>query len=115
LDRYLVDFALSAPESFKLRDGISKEPLKRLAERYVGHEAVYRPKLGFGLPIQEWVGAEVGQHMRSILDADHAEVEEYFNVPYLKDKLDRPLSTVNQAFQLWVVYNFLNWRRAYFC
>lgn len=115
LDRYLVDFALSAPESFKLRDGVAKEPLKRLAERYVGHETVYRPKLGFGLPIQAWVGAEVGEQIRSMLDEDRTEIEEYFNIPYLKHKLDGPLSTVNQAFQLWVIYNFLNWRRAYFC
>src|SRR5439155_6883857 len=56
LDRDVIDFALSVPDSFKLRDGISKEPVKRLASQRVGHAVVYRPKTGFGVPISEWFG-----------------------------------------------------------
>jgi len=112
LDRELVDFGLSVDESFKLRDGVLKEPVKRLAARYVGREAVYRPKTGFGAPIREWFGSALGRHMTNLLEEDRAEVEDYFDVQALQQRLVRRPRTVNDAFQLWVVYNLLNWRRA---
>ena len=112
LDRDLVDFALSVPESFKLRDRVSKEPVKRLAARYVSHGQIYKPKKGFGAPIQEWFHGRVGDHMRSLLEEDRVELEAFFDVPHIKRSLDNSLSTVNQAFQLWVIYNLIIWRRA---
>jgi asparagine synthase (glutamine-hydrolysing) len=114
LDRDLLDFGLSVDESFKLRNGVLKEPLKRLAARYVGHDAVYRPKTGFGAPIREWFGSQLGRHMSNLLEEDRAEIEAYFDVDALLERLARRPRTVNDAFQLWVVYNLLNWRRATF-
>ncbi len=61
LDRDLMDFAMRVPDEYKLRDGVSKEPLKRLAAQRVGRAAVYRPKTGFGLPIREWLKGDLGQ------------------------------------------------------
>lgn len=109
LDRDLVDFALSVPVDFKLRDGVSKEPVKRLAARYVGRESVYRPKRGFGVPIQEWFRERLGDHFRKMIHDDRMEVDAFFNKRSLLDNLNHGLQTTNQAFQLWVVYNFLNW------
>lgn len=112
LDRDLLEFALSVDESFKLRDGVAKEPVKRLAARYVGREAVYRPKTGFGAPIREWFHSGLGSHMAILLEEERAEVEEHFAVSELRRRLVRGPRTVNEAFQLWVIYNLLSWRRA---
>lgn len=110
LDRDLVDFALSVPESFKLRDGISKEPVKRLAARYAGHEAIYKPKRGFGVPIQTWFRERLGESFREMIVDNRADVDAFFDKPTLLRTLDRGPQTTNQAFQLWVIYNFLNWK-----
>jgi len=112
LDRDLLDFALSLDESFKLRDGVAKEPIKRLAARYVDRESVYRPKTGFGAPIQSWFRSGLGAHMLTLLEEDRGEVGRYFDIPELQRRLTRRPRTVNEAFQLWVIYNLLNWRRA---
>jgi asparagine synthetase B (glutamine-hydrolysing) len=48
LDRDLMGFAMRVPDAFKLRDGVSKEPIKRLAARCVSRNDIYRPKTGFG-------------------------------------------------------------------
>ncbi len=111
LDRDLVDFALSVDDGFKLRNGVSKEPVKRLAARFVGVESVYRPKVGFGVPIMDWFNSDLGSHMRSLLGEDRAFVEQYFNVDWLQCRLNRNTRTPNEALQLWVIYNLLNWRR----
>ncbi len=113
LDGDLVDFALSVPRGFKLRDGVLKEPLKRLAARHVPRSSVYRPKSGFGVPIQEWFRSELAQDMRDLLREDAASFQAYFDLKALRRKLDEGTPTVNDAFQLWVVYNFLQWRRSF--
>ncbi len=114
LDRDLVDFALSAPESFKLRNGVSKEPVKRLAASFVPRELIYRRKAGFGAPIQEWFSSRLGDDMRQQLAAESGELSSWFDVPELVKRLERPQQSVNDAFQMWVVYNFMQWRRAFF-
>jgi len=113
LDRDVINFALSVPDTYKLRNGVSKEPVKRLAARFVGRDAVYRPKSGFGAPIQEWFRSQLGEHMHDLLEEDHIELEEYFDLATLKRHLQIGPTTANQAFQLWVIYNFLIWHRVF--
>src|SRR5262249_52771068 len=42
LDHDIVNFAMRLPPSYKLRDGIGKYILKRVAEPYLDHDIVYR-------------------------------------------------------------------------
>ncbi len=113
LDRDLVDFALSVPDAFKIRDGIPKEPLKRLAAHAVDREHVYRPKRGFTAPIQHWLRHRLGDEMRRLLEEDRAELEPYFDLREVRRRLDAPMPTINQAFQLWVILQFALWRRSF--
>ncbi len=113
LDRDLVDFALSAPESFKLRDGISKEPVKRMAAEFVPRDLIYRRKSGFGAPIQEWFASKLGRDMDDQLQADRHMLGQWFDVAALRKRLQQPPPTANDAFQLWVIYNFMLWRRSF--
>jgi len=51
----VVDFALNLPFKFKLRNGEGKWLIKKLAERYLPTEVIYRRKLGFNLPAREYL------------------------------------------------------------
>ena len=110
LDRDLLDFAMRVPDSYKLRDGISKEPLKRLATKYVPRNDIYRPKTGFGVPIQQWFKGELGDALQDMLSSDTI-VGELFDREVIQHQLKHGLRTVNEAFQLWVVYNLLVWHK----
>ena len=113
LDRDLMDFAMRVPDAYKLRDGISKEPIKRLATRYVTHNDIYRPKTGFGVPIQEWFKGELGDALQDMLSSDSI-AGDLFDRDVIHRQLKYGLRTVNEAFQLWVVYNLLAWQRGIF-
>ena len=108
LDHKLIEFSLAAPESFKFRGGIPKEPIKRLAARYAPAKEIYKPKQGFGAPILQWLGGELGADMRRLLISSG---HEFFNVPELLSRLDGGIRTTREAFQLWIIYNFLLWRQ----
>src|SRR5206468_11045691 len=54
LDHRLVEFAASLPQHLKVSGLSSKIVLKRLAERYIPRETIYRRKVGFTVPLTRW-------------------------------------------------------------
>ena len=77
LDTRLLEFAASIPAAQLTRGFTTKYLLKRLAERYVPREAIYRRKRGFVMPASDWLrgplarvaeraltsGAALGRHI----------------------------------------------------
>jgi asparagine synthase (glutamine-hydrolysing) len=110
LDHKLIEFALSVPESFKIRNGVPKEPLKRMAAKYVPKDLIYRPKVGFWAPIREWFGGKLGEAFREMLCKKNDNVDVYFNRTALLRMLTQEKITSQSAVQLWGVFNFLKWK-----
>lgn len=55
LDYRLVALAQSIPSTLKIKDGEKKYLFKKVGERHLPHEVLYRQKEGFGFPIQRWM------------------------------------------------------------
>lgn len=55
LDHSVIEFAWRIPLSMKLKDGVGKWILKRLLHQYVPEQIVDRPKMGFGVPVDQWL------------------------------------------------------------
>jgi asparagine synthase (glutamine-hydrolysing) len=55
LDHRVVEFASQLPLRLKLRNKQSKWILRQLLDRYVPREFVERPKMGFGVPLHDWL------------------------------------------------------------
>lgn len=55
LDLELIELSTRIPPELKIKNGISKYLLKKVAERYLPHEIIYRSKTGFGAPIRKWI------------------------------------------------------------
>lgn len=54
LDHHLVELAAQIPFFLKLKGKTLKYILKRVAEKLVPKENLYRPKMGFSLPLGYW-------------------------------------------------------------
>jgi len=55
LDHKLIEFFAQIPLEYKLYKGESKYILKKIAEKYLLAEVIYRKKKGFAMPVSEWV------------------------------------------------------------
>jgi len=60
MDNDLIDYVIRLPHQRLLSDQMHKKPLKRLAEGYFSHDFVHRPKVGFPLPIENWLNDPAG-------------------------------------------------------
>lgn len=55
LDHKLIEYCATLEPGLKSKNGVTKYLLKKLAERYFPKEFVYRKKMGFGIPLAEWL------------------------------------------------------------
>jgi asparagine synthase (glutamine-hydrolysing) len=55
LDRELVEFSTTIPPKFKMKGKKTKYLLRKVAERYLPLNVIYRPKTGFGAPVRKWI------------------------------------------------------------
>ncbi len=59
LDHRVTEFSARVATELKIRGGVRKYLLKKVAERHVPPELLYRPKMGFRVPIRRWFKREL--------------------------------------------------------
>ena len=111
LDPQVVEFAWSLPRNMKIRDGDSKWLLRRVLHRHVPKSLVERPKMGFGVPIGDWLRADLRDWAEDLLDRKKLEGDGIFNAAPVRQMWDDHLAgEQNMQYPLWVVLMFQAWR-----
>lgn len=59
LDYRLMEYSYNLPESFKIKNGNAKYLMKKLLERYLPNDLVYRRKWGFPAPLGNWLSGDL--------------------------------------------------------
>ena len=68
LDHRLVEWAWKIPMNLKSRKGQSKWLLRQVLYKYVPPGLVERPKMGFGIPLGEWLRGSLRDWAEALLD-----------------------------------------------
>lgn len=54
LDHHLIEFCAALPTEYKVREGVTKYLLKAVMKGILPSSVIQRPKMGFGVPIDQW-------------------------------------------------------------
>jgi asparagine synthase (glutamine-hydrolysing) len=110
LDHNIVDFAVNLPLKFKLYQGKSKWPLRQLLYRYVPQSIVERPKMGFSVPLSEWLSGPLRAWAESLLAKDKLVEQGYLNADLVKKTWHDHISRRrNNSHLLWNIIMFQSW------
>ncbi|HEX2829540.1 MAG TPA: XrtA/PEP-CTERM system amidotransferase [Burkholderiales bacterium] len=67
MDHALVEWAATLPSAFKLAGGIGKKVFKQALEPYLPNDVLYRPKMGFSVPLARWLRGPLRERIRRSL------------------------------------------------
>jgi asparagine synthase (glutamine-hydrolysing) len=110
LDHRLIEFAWSLPLNYKLREGQTKWPLRQVLYRHVPRSIIDRPKMGFGIPLHEWLRGPLKEWAEALLDSTRLNQEGYFYAdPIRKMWAEHLTGKRNWANHLWGVLMFQAW------
>lgn len=88
IDRKVVELAMRIPPQFKYQQGQSKYILKKVAEKYLPHDIIYRPKASFGAPIRSWISRDLKPMIDDLLSATSVNKRGIFHYDYVKKMID---------------------------
>lgn len=110
LDHRLLEFAWRLPLSWKFNSGQGKWLLRNLLYRYVPKELVDRPKMGFCVPITNWLRGSLRPWAESLLEESRLRREGFFDPAPIRSKWDETMSgSDNWLHHLWSVLMFQSW------
>jgi asparagine synthase (glutamine-hydrolysing) len=64
MDHPLVEWLATLPSSLKVRGQEGKYLLKKAMEPHLPHDILYRPKMGFSVPLARWFRGPLKQRVR---------------------------------------------------
>lgn len=67
IDSRLIDFVAQLPAEFKIKNGSKKFILKDIVHSLVPKELMDRPKMGFGVPVADWLRSDLSSYADSFM------------------------------------------------
>lgn len=107
LDHVFVEWAFSINSSDNIRGTEGKYAFKKALEPYVDSNILYRPKMGFSIPIAEWFRGPLKSSLSSTILSDNMLDSGFFDARALKDMISAHTSgRSNHADALWCLMMF---------
>ena len=107
MDHPLVEWLASLPSSYKLRRREGKYLLKKSMEPMLPNDVLYRPKMGFSVPLARWFRGPLKGRVREALLGERLADTGWFEQDYLRHLVDAHQSgTRDYSASLWTLLMF---------
>jgi asparagine synthase (glutamine-hydrolysing) len=95
LDHEFVEWVCGLPPELKLRRGDGKYVFKRALQPYLPADVLYRPKMGFGVPLARWFRGPLKDRVREAVLSPALLDTDFFDRRALRNLLDQHQSGVS--------------------
>ena len=110
LDHNIVEFAWRLPISYKVKEGETKWPLQQILKDFLPESLTKREKMGFSVPIHEWIRGPLSEWCEELLNKDRLKSEGFFDEEIVCNKWKEHLyGKKNNITFLWPILMFQSW------
>jgi asparagine synthase (glutamine-hydrolysing) len=114
LDHKVVEFAASLPTDRKIHGSESKVVLRAVAKTLLPARLIDRPKMGFGIPLNEWFKGGLGDVYADLVLAGDAAIRDHMDQKVAASLLNEHRSgTHTHGHRLWELLMFEQWARTW--
>jgi len=85
LDQAIIEWAAQLPGEYKYRQGVKKYMLKEIVYKYIPREMMERKKMGFGIPVEQWLQHELQDLVREYLSEQSLNNHRLFKKEYVQN------------------------------
>jgi len=89
MDHPLVEWLATLPTSVKVRGREGKYLFKKTMEPFLPEELLYRPKMGFAVPLVRWFREPLRERVRESLLGERLAGTGWFNMQYVRQLVDQ--------------------------
>jgi asparagine synthase (glutamine-hydrolysing) len=110
VDHRLIEYGLSMHVQDRIRGTTTKYAIKKIAERYMSREVIYKPKSGFGLPLASWFRQD--GPLRNLLEriSESSAFDAYVDRSLCERLREEHISgTRDHSEVLWALLNLMLW------
>lgn len=110
LDHRVVEYAWRMPLEYKIRNGQTKWVLQQVLQKYVPRNLFDRPKMGFGVPIDQWLRGPLRSWAKDLLGGSMLAKHGLLNANAVDKKWHEHQSgDRNWQYHLWDILMFQAW------
>ncbi len=115
LDHRVVEHAWALPRDLLIRQGKGKWLMREVLARHVPRHLFERPKMGFGVPIGDWLRGPLRDWAEALLDENRLRHEGFFDPGPVRARWREHLEgTHNWQYLIWDILMFQAWQEAAF-
>jgi asparagine synthase (glutamine-hydrolysing) len=115
LDQSVIEWAAQLPSDYKYHNGQKKYILKQIVYKYIPKEIMERPKMGFGIPIENWLSGELKDLVEEYLSEDSLKAHGLFNVEAIRTTVNDFFSGRKEKYlKIWYLLMFQMWYKKWF-
>jgi asparagine synthase (glutamine-hydrolysing) len=110
LDPQVFDFSWSLPIDFKIRNKQGKYLLRQLLYRYVPQKLIDRPKMGFSIPVGDWLRGNLKAWAEDLIRPEKLKQQGYLNPTKVQEVWQDHIGKKrNLGYLLWNILMFQAW------
>ena len=113
LDHRIIEFAFSIPQDMKIKKGETKKILRNILLEKFDKKDIYRPKMGFAIPLVEWLRGPLKEWASDLINQP-ALNDGLIDIKEVKKIFEEHISEKrNWQNKLWTVLVYIIWKKKY--
>ena len=110
LDHRIIEWAAQLPDHYKYYNGSKKHIIKEIVHQYIPKELMDRPKMGFAIPIENWLTIDLKDKVFYYLDDEKIKSQNIFEISAVRKlKNDFYSGKKEYAVKIWYLLMFQMW------